>query len=72
MVVLDQKATSPFAPESDEETVKEATDEIKGATAEIKEASKAEALKTGKTEENKVKIDFENIQHRILALPVRS
>ncbi|MFB3789293.1 MAG: PDZ domain-containing protein [bacterium] len=82
IVVLNEKDPSPFAPESDEETVKEATDDIsaatgkieaatgdiQSATAEIRDASPAES----KDMESKIKviIDFENLSQRILAMPI--
>jgi len=85
LVVLNAKDPSPFAPESDEEPAKEAAGEVKPATAEIEaatddiqtatagiqDASPEESKKEeGKEPPIKVTIDFENLDQRILALPV--
>lgn len=65
LVVLGKDEPSPLAPESDEEQVKEAKKE------EEKEAAEGEqAEKEKKPEEVTVQIDFENIDQRILALPI--
>ena len=79
VVVLNKQKPSPFAPESDEETIK--TEEKPGESR--KPAPKAEAKKkTGeaKTGEGKsaqgqkkpveVRIDLDNVSQRILALPL--
>lgn len=60
LVVLSAEEPSPFAPESDEETVK-GTDE---------KEKKEEEDKEKEEEEVTVAVDFENIGQRILALPV--
>lgn len=73
LAVLDKTLPSPLAPESDEEKPADA----KEADAEKKsEAPKAERAKTEETrpgavkKEVTVKIDFDNILQRILALPM--
>ena len=61
-VVLRKDLPSPLAPESDEE---------KGEPAKAEEAKKAEAKKAeAKKEPPKVAIDLEDIDQRILALPI--
>ena len=78
LVVLGKEETSPLAPESDEETVKE---EEKEGEEENKEENQKpdtpekDAADKGKDKDKdkkevKVEIDFENIGQRILALPV--
>ncbi len=73
LAVLDKTLASPLAPESDEEKT---SDEKKPEEAKKPEAQKPDAGKEGpaKTEAAKkevsVKIDFENILQRIIALPL--
>lgn len=70
LVVLPKDQPSPFAPESDEEKAAEPAkpDAVK-PDAPAAESPKAEATKpVGKPPE--VKIDFENISQRILAMPL--
>ena len=61
-VVLNSEDPSPFAPESDEEAV-----EPEGAEAEGEQEEGA--TEDGNAEDESVKIDFTNIDQRILALP---
>jgi tricorn protease len=72
VVVLRRDLPSPLAPESDEETVPK-TDTAK-ADAAASESAKMEAPKGEQKEKPKppepVKIDFEKIGQRILALPI--
>lgn len=95
VVVLNKEAPSPFAPESDEESVQGEDDEEKKGKDEgqkkdkeknedesegnekTKDADKAEEEnEKGKDEAKKksakVEIDFENLDQRIIALPVPS
>ena len=65
VVNLDAKDTSPFKPKSDEESIKEDTKKEKKGT-EKKEEELDKKLDSG------LKIDFENIGRRTLALPVPS
>jgi tricorn protease len=82
-VVLNKEKPSPFAPESDEETVgAEAKKEAAPKSAEKAETKKKDASKEGKpkkgaegkaAEETKpveVRIDLENLDQRIVALPL--
>ncbi len=65
MAVLSKETTSPLAPESDDETVKaDTTKKDKVATTPKKEDA------TTKDKAKTVKIDFEDIQNRIIALPL--
>ncbi len=70
LVVLPKDQPSPFAPESDEEKAAEpAKPDAAKPDAPAAESAKAEATKpVGKPPE--VKIDFENISQRILAMPL--
>jgi len=73
-VVLAKDGPSPLALESDEETPKKAESEDKADAG--KEAKKGKNKETGEeAKEEKsvtVKIDFEGLQNRIVALPVKS
>lgn len=68
LAVLSKDEPSPLAPESDDEAVKE---EAAEEESDEKDKKKKDAEEE-KPEEDKVnvKIDFEDIQHRIVALPV--
>ncbi len=79
LAVLDKTLPSPFAPESDEEKPadEKKADEVKKEEGDPKkDASKAEASKpdASKTEAATkvapVKIDFENLLQRVLAIPM--
>ena len=74
-VVLDKKSPSPIAPESDEEKFEEEKKATDGAKPEgpKPEAPKPGAPKPGAAKpapKVEVKIDFGNIEQRILALPI--
>ncbi len=63
LAVLDSDKASPFQPESDEEKVKD----------EPKDNKEDEGKKVeGKTEEKTINIDLENIDQRIISIPVPS
>lgn len=65
---LNAEDPSPFEPESDEEEVKEEDKEESDKKEEKKEDEKEE--KEDEEEEDGVIIDFENIERRIMALPM--
>ncbi|MFQ5818231.1 MAG: PDZ domain-containing protein, partial [Terriglobia bacterium] len=67
LVVLGKDEPSPLAPESDEEEVKE---EKKEEEKEAAGGEKPDQEKKAKKEEVMVRIDFENLDQRILALPI--
>ncbi len=64
LVTLQKETINPFAKESDEEEIMEEEKEEKNADKKKDEEDK--------TEEESLKIDFEDIQNRIVALPVES
>ncbi len=66
VAVLRKDLPSPLAPESDEEKAAEEKKE----EAKKEEAKKPEAAKPKPAEKVEVKIDLENIDQRILALPI--
>ncbi|MFQ5927039.1 MAG: PDZ domain-containing protein [Terriglobia bacterium] len=66
LVVLPKDEPSPLAPESDEEEVKEEKKEEEKEAAEGEKGDKEKKEKEGVS----VHIDFENIDQRILALPI--
>jgi tricorn protease len=66
--VLDKETTSPLAPESDEEPVR--AESKKSDEAKKDEPGKDEKKDDKKDEPKKVKIDFENLDQRIVALPL--
>jgi len=76
LAVLDKDAPSPLAPESDDEKAAdekksdEQTDEAKKDEAKKDEAKKDETKKEEAKPKVAVKIDFDNISQRILALPL--
>ena len=79
VVVLRKDLPSPLAPESDEEKVKEEkkpesepskSGESKDDGAKPDEAKEKPAAEAKKDEGVRVRIDFENIDQRILALPI--
>jgi tricorn protease len=73
VVVLRKDLPSPIAPESDEEKPKEAAKEDKTKeSASGSESEKADEKQKGEKpkEPPKVEIDFENIDQRVLALPI--
>jgi tricorn protease len=73
LIVLSKDEASPFAPESDEEKPKAdaaETDAAKAAAANENKAAKPDAAKARVPEVRDVKIDFENIGQRILAMPL--
>ena len=77
VATLQADTPSPFAPESDEETVaaSEKKDEGKAEKAESKKESKkgSKAKKSKKdkdTEEKPLKIDIEGLEQRVVALPI--
>ncbi|HLN04520.1 MAG TPA: PDZ domain-containing protein [Bryobacteraceae bacterium] len=67
LLVLSKDLTSPLAPESDDE---KAANEKKKEEAKKDEEKKDEKDKTKPPEKVDVKIDFDNIGQRILALPM--
>jgi len=67
LLVLSKDLTSPLAPESDDE---KAADEKKKEEAKKDEEKKDEKDKAKPPEKVDVKIDFDNIGQRILALPM--
>lgn len=68
-VVLSKDAASPFAPESDEEAVKPASDDASGDKKEEKKDDK-KAEKKDDAPKKETKIDFAGISQRIVALPL--
>ncbi|MFC1502547.1 PDZ domain-containing protein [bacterium] len=66
LVVLNSKDPSPFAPESDEEEAEKKDSEKK----EEQKKGKKDKEKDEKAEEIKVVIDLENIDQRIVSVPV--
>jgi len=74
LAVLRKDLPSPFLPESDEEKVEEKKDDAKPADAKPAEpaadAGKDGAKKAAPRPPAEVKIDFDNISQRILALPL--
>lgn len=65
-IVLSKSEASPFAPESDEETVKPSADAAAGG----KKDDKKDEKKDDKTATKPVVIDFAGILQRIVALPL--
>jgi tricorn protease len=71
VVVLRKDLPSPIAPESDEEKPKEAAKEDKESASGSESEKADEKQKAEKPKEPvKVQIDFENIDQRVLALPI--
>ncbi|MBY0230618.1 MAG: PDZ domain-containing protein [Gemmataceae bacterium] len=70
LIVLDADTPSPLAPESDEE--KEAAKKGEAPKEKKPEAGDKSAPKAEKPKADAVKIDFDGIDQRILALPVRA
>ncbi|MCG8608251.1 protease, partial [bacterium] len=67
LVVLNKEDSSPFEPESDDEEIKDE----ESSSEEKKDDKKGEQKEADKKDKDvKVVIDFENIDQRILALPV--
>jgi tricorn protease len=72
-VVLSKADASPFAPESDEESVKASaasSDAASGDKKDDKKDEKKDDKKDDKSAKKPVTIDFAGIQQRIVALPV--
>ena len=75
LIVLSKDQASPFAPESDEEKIEKKDEKKDEAKADKKEDKKDEKKKDEAKSEDKektadVKIDFEHVSQRILALPM--
>ncbi|MFW5877926.1 MAG: S41 family peptidase [bacterium] len=70
LVTLQKETINPFASESDEEIIKEEEKEEENDNKDSKKNKKKD--KEGEEEEKGIKIDFENIQNRIVALPVET
>ena len=70
VAVLSKGEASPLAPESDDEVIKKDTVAEPANTKAPKK--KEEVAKTDSTKVEPVKIDFEGLQDRILALPIPS
>jgi len=66
LAVLSKDGASPLAPESDDEVIKKESTDVK------KSKKKSEPTKADSTKVEAVKIDFEGLQDRILALPIPS
>ncbi|MCE2558532.1 MAG: PDZ domain-containing protein, partial [Acidobacteria bacterium] len=71
VAVLRADGESPLAPESDEEAVASGVEEANGETNGDEEAD-GEGESDGDEDEDRVQIDFEGLNQRILALPVQT
>lgn len=71
VAVLRADGESPLAPESDEEAVASGDEETDGETNGDEEAD-GEVESDGTEDEDRVEIDFEGLNQRILALPVQT
>lgn len=69
-IVLSKDTPSPFAPESDEETIKPASDDASGDKKDDKKDEKKDDKAPKKDTKPETKIDFAGILQRIVALPV--
>ncbi len=69
-IVLRNDLPSPLAPESDEETVKSDEKKDAAATPRPEGPQPADAAKTENKAPEPVKIDFERIDQRVVALPI--
>ena len=68
LLTLQKETISPFARESDEETVKE---EAKKEDSEEGKSKKDKKDKSAKEEEKSLQIDFDGIENRILDIPIK-
>jgi len=71
VAVLQDDGENPLAPKSDEEDSKDKTEDAKGEKDEEDKEEGQDKDAEAKSK-SKVKIDFENLDQRILALPVKS
>jgi tricorn protease len=72
LVTLQADSLSPFAPESDEEEVKKDEEEDKEEDEEDEDKKKDKDKDKDKEKSKDIKIDFENIEQRVVGVPIKS